>query len=544
MLEIIRNLRVKTKLMLALLLCVLGIISVIVVSLGVLRVSLEDEKKTKQRHLVDTAYSVLDYYYKQAKDGKITDDEAKKAAMAQVKALRYEEKEYFWINDMHPKMIMHPYKPELDGKDLSDFKDPKGKKLFVEFVETVKKNKSGFVPYIWAKPNSTVLAPKISYVKGFEPWGWIIGSGVYIDDINEKFWSQARDLTIVLVIVTMIIGVVFWQIIKNITGRLFTITGTVEEIANGNLVIDDSMQHCSDEIGCLSLDVNKMGMSLRTIVGGVINSANNVVSAVETVKQIAEKMIEGTKSQSLQAAQIATSAEEMSQTISDISRNAAATSQTTQEAMKIAAEGNTISRAAIETVDQVYNSTKDLAEMVEKLNTRSSEIGDIVTVIKEIADQTNLLALNAAIEAARAGEHGRGFAVVADEVRKLAERTIKATVEITDRISAVQTEARETARSMEESSQKVNEAITYIKQVGAFLNTIEDAVKRGSDEIVHIAVAIDEQSAASEDVTNNIEKTSIIAQEIENASSDVLNEANELAQVAHHLKDSISGFRL
>ncbi|MEO5357762.1 MAG: methyl-accepting chemotaxis protein [Nitrospirae bacterium YQR-1] len=538
------NLKVKTKLILALLLCVTGIISVIVISLGVLRTSLEDEKKIKQKHVVETAHSLLDYYYKQAKEGKITEDEAKKTAMVMVKALRYEEKEYFWINDMHPKMIMHPYKPELDGKDLSDFKDPKGTKLFVEFVETVKKNKAGYVAYIWSKPNSTVLAPKISYVKGFEPWGWIIGSGVYIDDINEKFWAEARALTIVLVIIVLITGVVFWQIIRNITGKLFRITTTVEDIADGRLFINEGVHHGSDELGCLSSDVSKMTMSLRTVVGEVIESANNVVSAVETVKGIAQRMIEGTKSQSLQAAQIATAAEEMSQTISNISRNAATTSQTTQEAMKIAGDGNTISRAAIETIDKVYTSTKDLAGMVEKLNTRSSEIGDIVTVIKEIADQTNLLALNAAIEAARAGEHGRGFAVVADEVRKLAERTIKATVEITDRITAVQSEAQETTKSMDESSQKVNEAIMYIKQVGEFLNTIEEVVKKGSDEIVHIATAIDQQSAASEEVTENIERTSIIAREIESASADVLNEANDLARVAHHLKDSISGFRL
>jgi methyl-accepting chemotaxis protein len=323
---------------------------------------------------------------------------------------------------------------------------------------------------------------------------------------------------------------------------LMKLTNSIEIVAAGDLRVNIE-QKSMDEIGILSSNMNKMLQFITGVIDKVLLSANNVVFAVDVLRSRAEKAADGAKAQANQIDQIATAAEEMSQTITDIAKNASVASETSSDAMKIAEEGKQVADGAVSTVNNVYNSTLELAGMVEKLNQRVNEIGGIVTVIKDIADQTNLLALNAAIEAARAGEQGRGFAVVADEVRKLAEKTIKATVEISEKINAVQQESQQTMKSMDIASSQVTRATEYIKEVGGSLKRIVEYVEKVRDQIMQIATAVDEQSATSEEVARNVESTSVITKEIEKVSSDVMNEVFAMMKVAEELRNSTIGFR-
>mgnify|MGYP001247034021 CR=1 FL=1 len=335
--------------------------------------------------------------------------------------------------------------------------------------------------------------------------------------------------------------VAYW-IVQGIVRPLTDLTLKVERIADGHLDVNVDYDS-KDEIGLLARDMNKMVDSFSRIINGILTSANNVVSTVDVLRARTAKTAEGAQNQSSQASQIATAAEEMSQTITDIAKNASVAQDSSREAMDTASKGKEVADGAVETVNRVYTSTVDLSTMVAKLNNRATEIGDIVTVIKDIADQTNLLALNAAIEAARAGEQGRGFAVVADEVRKLAERTIKATAEISEKIEAVQTESSHTTKSMEEASEEVTKANEYIKQAGDSLYSIVESVQKVRDQITQIATAVDEQSAASGEVARNIEMTSAVAMEMETMAGDVMHEVNGLAGIATELKNSTAGFR-
>ncbi len=391
--------------------------------------------------------------------------------------------------------------------------------------------------------------------KGFDPLGikmegWSVGEqrGAFeiLADLKPMQSAIATTLiqTLMLgsVIILVLIVLIYMLVKKLAIVPVGNIREALHKIAGGDLTTKLETKN-TDDIGQTIAQMNAMTDSFNGMIKGVFISAKDVVASVEVLKNRSLKTTEGAKNQSMQASQIATAAEEMSQTITDIARNASVASETSAEAMETANKGKNVADGAVNTVNGVYTSTVELASMVDKLNNRVGEIGDIVTVIKDIADQTNLLALNAAIEAARAGEQGRGFAVVADEVRKLAERTIKATAEISEKISAVQIESEQTTKSMEDASGQVTKATDYIREVGDALNHIVEAVERVRDQITQIATAVDEQSAASEEVARNIEKTSAIAQEMENMSEDVMQEVNNLTKVAEQLKQSVSGFR-
>lgn len=213
------NVNVNRKLWLIIGSSLAGIIVLISMSLVFLKDGLIREREHMTRHLVETAHSVINSYYKMALDGKMSQEEARASAAAAVNAMRYDDRdmEYFWINDMQPKVVMHPIKPELNGKDVSDFKDPSGKRLFVEFVHMVKAKKAGFVYYLWPKPGFDKPVLKVSYVKGFEPWGWIVGSGIYLDDINAIFWNSARQYALAGMIILIVILAMSWIVAKNIT---------------------------------------------------------------------------------------------------------------------------------------------------------------------------------------------------------------------------------------------------------------------------------------------------------------------------------------
>ncbi|MGO9015289.1 MAG: bacteriohemerythrin [Dissulfurispiraceae bacterium] len=562
------NLRIKYKIGSIILMAVLCAIAFSIVFLTFLRSSLVSEKKDKLRNVVETAYGVIAHNHKLFTDGAMPEDQAKAAAMAALKALRYNEDEYFWVNDdklPYPTMIMHPLNPALDGKPLDDAKyncattiqaglkgaenKTDGKKnLFQAGVEVANAAGEGFIAYQWPKPVtgggvSEERYPKISFVKKFPAWNWIIGSGIYWDDINTIYWHQAEYVVTFIIVFIILLAIIGWYVSNHITNPLSEISRKVEDLANGDLTV--KIEYTSkDEAGSLAQSMNLMVSSIRQIVGSIIESSADVIHSVGSLKAGSERTLEGTNNQSLQAAQIATAAEEMSQTISDIARNSSIASESSKEAMDTAANGKDVADGAVETVHRVYASTVELSTMVDKLNSRALEIGEIVTVIKDIADQTNLLALNAAIEAARAGEQGRGFSVVADEVRKLAERTIKATAEITDKIQAVQAESQQTSRSMQDASTEVTKAQDYIRQVGDSLNHIVDSVRRVEDQITQIATAVEEQASVAGEVTSNIEKTSDISKDMEKMAHDVMDEVNILHGVAESLKISSAGFHL
>ena len=322
------------------------------------------------KNVVEVAYTVMSEYDAMAKRGDIPLDKAQQEAMLRIKSLRYGNGEYFWINDLGPKMIMHPFKSELDGKDISGIQDPNGKNLFVEMVNVCKNKQEGFVEYVWPKPGMTQPVPKVSYVKLFEPWGWIIGSGLYFDDIQ-----------------------------KDLIPIYYTIFGVICVISLGGL--------------CFSYFIARsVSKPINRIIAGISDGAEQVTSASAQLSSSSQQLAQGSSEQ-------AASLEETSSSIEEL---ASMTKQNADHARQAKAMMGEVQRI----VENVNVNMLTMAEAIADVTKSSKETGKIIKTIDEIAFQTNLLALNAAVEAARAGEAGAGFAVVADEVRNLSMRAAEA----------------------------------------------------------------------------------------------------------------------
>ena len=527
------------KLMIITVISVLGMVGISCYSLVSSKHDLLKEKELKTRHLVESAYSVIDSFYKLSKDGKMTEQEAKSLAMSTVGSMRYEGKEYFWINDMHPTMIMHPMKPELNGKDLSDSKDPKGKKLFVEFVETIKKNGSGSVYYMWPKPGLSEPVEKVSFVKGFEPWGWIVGSGIYINDVNQMFLESVFKYLVIAGVLLIIIVIVCWLIKEGIVKRIRLIQDQVKIVAGGNMT-GECLIPGKDEISEINTQINTMKGSLSDILNDIIRSISVVICSAFEVKQNATKILESSSALSEATSENAAAVSQMSITIGDIAQTASHAADLSARASKEAQNGSEKSKKSIEAMITAQNVMEGLQVKLSTLNTTTESIGAISGTIADIADQTNLLALNAAIEAARAGEQGRGFAVVADEVRNLAERTTTATKEIAAMIKAVQKETTETSESALDVKKQIGEVYSLIDASTKSLNEISDFNDHVSRSIVSIATATEEQSQTSLEISRNVDRGREVSEGISTLAVELTDSVFRLGKADEGIREAVA----
>ena len=291
-----------------------------------------------------------------------------------------------------------------------------------------------------------------------------------------------------------------------------------------------------DEFGEQAATIKSMVEKWRDIIGSVKQASDSVASAGTQLSASAGQMSHGASQQAERAHQVATSSEEMSQTVEEIARNATTIATTAAQAAKTAKDGGTIVEAAVREVEEIASTVGESASHITSLSELSKKIGDIIGIINEIADQTNLLALNAAIEAARAGEHGRGFAVVADEVRKLAERTTGATSEVSGIIREIQNNVTSAVTSIDQVTSKVDKGVDLSNKAGTELRTIVKSVEDLQQMVQQIATAIDEMSATSGQISKDIESISGISGETSRSSEEVLQASNELSRLGVDLQ--------
>ncbi len=534
--SIFGGMAVKRKFLLIISMTAIGMLIMLSVALFDLRENLLGDRKLKTRHVVETAHSLLKHYHSLSEQGLLSTKEAQTQAINAVQALRYEEKDYFWMNDMSAKMVMHPFKPSLNGKDLSNFKDPSGKRLFVAFVDKVKQNGAGFVHYLWPKPKFDEPVEKVSYVKGFQPWGWVIGSGIYIDDINAIFWRESAQLLgLVTVILSMMLLLSYWigRTITRPIKALQTIMHDVE--TNGNLS-NRARVHQKDELGHMAQAFNSMLNKLQDFVSGVNNTSHNLTDSAQKLTVVSEDTRQGVIQQNAATEQVAAAMNEMSATVQEVAANAHNAALAAQSANDEAQSSQGIVDTTIQSINILAEEVEDASKAISKLEGDAQNIGQVLEVIGGIAEQTNLLALNAAIEAARAGEQGRGFAVVADEVRTLAQRTQGATQEIKSMIDSLQDTSGTAVDIMKKGNEQTALCVEQVAQAGRSLAEITNAVGHINDMNTQIATAAEEQATTVEEVNKSIIHISDIAHKTTDGASKTATTSEEFISLALNLK--------
>jgi len=419
-----------------------------------------------------------------------------------------------WVNDMHPTMLMHPLKPALEGKDLSTNKDPNGKALFLEMVRTVEAHGGGFVDYVWPKPGSEAPAPKVSYVQGFAPWGWIVGTGIFVDDAHAQFLRGCVTTAIAALLVTLLLGFVSIALIKSVTRPLAEAVAIAEAVADGALDQPTSARHNDDETGKLLEAQSRMVAKLRGMLVQISQASGAVNGAAQEIAAGNQDLATRTERQAASLEQTAASMEELTAAVAQSAATASHASTVANDAARVAQDGGT--------------SVANVATAMTSIRTASNKIVEVTNVIDGIAFQTNLLALNAAVEAARAGELGRGFAVVASEVRTLAQRSAVAAKDIKKLIAGAVDAVNAGSVQVTGAVKAIDETVTAVREVSALVSQISSATAEQTIGIQQVNDAMGQMDAATHQNAALVEQASA--------------SAVAMAQQAEALTDAVSAF--
>ncbi|MGE5515345.1 MAG: methyl-accepting chemotaxis protein [Bacteroidota bacterium] len=548
--------RIGGRLWLIVVTAVLGTLAVMAFSVFQMRSDLLADREIKTRHIVDLGRSLLTHYQQREKDGSLTREEAQAQALAAVSALRYDGAEYLWVHRLADSVMLAHSNTKLVGSSFDAMQDKAGTFLFREMNRRVRDSGAGFVPYQWPKPGSDQAVPKLSYVAGFEPWGWVIGSGIYVDDVDAAFQDRALLFGGGAMAVLAVIGLIATLIGRQITRPLGDVTVAIRRLANDEHSFAIAHTERPDEIGelarglvifrehveaaeraaaerlreqeaqlCRQRAIEHLAAEFDIQIAEVAKSVTAAATQMQSTSQSMSAIAEQTRVQSSAVASAAGQAAMNVQTV------AAATEELTVTEAEIARQVDSSSRIAETAVREAQRS----GEIVAGLTEAAGRIGEVVELISAIAAQTNLLALNATIEAARAGDAGKGFAVVANEVKSLATQTARATAEITAQIGAVQGSAREAADA-------IGAIGGIIRDISRTSAEVAAAVEQQSAATHEIARNVEQAASGTQEVSDNIVEVSLAAHTAGSTANDVLQAAGELSGQASELRRHVERF--
>ncbi|RMO68497.1 Methyl-accepting chemotaxis protein [Pseudomonas syringae pv. primulae] len=541
----LRRVSISMRLWIILLVSVVMLVSLALIMLRQTHDDLYNSQEQQTLHMVEAASGILNYYQSLEVAGTLTRDVAQKQAIATMRGLRYGQDDYFFVHDMRPVMIMHPTNPKLDGQDISSIRDPDGVALFSEMVNVVKAKGSGTVNYRWPKPGASEPVHKTSYVQLFAPWGWVIGSGVYVDDVQATFYGQVSRAALAGIFIVVVMIILVLVIARSIVDPLRKTVTVMANIASGESDLTRRLEtNGRDELTELAQHYNTFSGKLQRVLTELQSSATALGESSHSMGSNAEQAHAHSQQQAQQMELVATAINEVTHGVQDVARNAEHAASEMRDAQAQAKQGQVNIGSSLRQIDLLSTTIEQAVDVMRTLSNESTQIGSVLDVISSIAEQTNLLALNAAIEAARAGEQGRGFAVVADEVRLLAQRTQKSTAEIQSMIENLQTHSESAVKVIGETSRASRLTIEQANQAGESLTSISLALTNLGELNASIASATLQQAHVVEDINQNVIVAAGLAQKTAKEAELSSAASLELSDLSEELNGLVRQFKL
>ena len=506
------------------------------------------EKQLQLVEFISSGESVVKYFNGLVKKGQLNENEAEAKMLEVLASIRGTKDDYLVVLTTDGTVLMHPHLPKLTGQRLTGMKDANGKLFIAEMLEKMNQNGEGMVELYWPKPGESNdnAKEKISYIKKIAYKNWTMVSGVWVDELNVQLKQNLIKLFSVTILLCLGIASIILFLSRGIVHSIKQIATAMDRIADdgdGDLTQRLPIQG-NDELTALATSFNRLFNKLHGAIKYVDSASTTVKTTSDSLSGIMEKNSVGFHQQN-------SSLNHVAEVISGISERSASVSDHAKQAANMAAEASaeadinqTSVNNTISAIGAMAKNVNTASEVVSRLQDESDRIGSVIDVIGSIAEQTNLLALNAAIEAARAGEQGRGFAVVADEVRTLASRTQESTQEINRMIERLQSGVKEASSVMENSRSETEKTLEQAAKAEESLQNIATAVSGITSMTNQISGLVGDQFSAVQEANGSINDVMAMTGEYATSVDSFISEVGELSVQGESLKQQMSGFKL